>query len=173
MTDGTTHRVDAAGTADGTFTVEGPVLAEILVLRLAAGIELTGPCGPEPWLVEIGDADPTSVVAAMVRANLGEPLVVHSTSWRRDRGAVVLTFLAVMPPEAAADLESVAVRRAELARGAATASATVIASGAVIEHALRHLSWLVRDDAVVKASLGDGWATALVDYVPEPFRALV
>jgi hypothetical protein len=173
LTDGTTaHEVEAAGSASGTFTVEGPVLAEILVIRLGAGIDLTGPCGPEPWLVEVGDADPTSVVARLVRANLGEPLVVHSTSWRRDRAAVVLTFVAVLPSDAVRELAAVAVRRAELARGEATAATQVISWEQVVEHALRHLAWLVRDDSVVAASLGDGWRQALEDYVPEPFRAL-
>jgi hypothetical protein len=172
LTDGSTHRVEAIGTPLGAFTVVGPVLAEILVMRLGDAIELTGPCGPEPWLIEIGDADPTSVVARMVRANLGEPLVVHSTSWRRARAAVVLTFVAVLPADAVGELAAVAVRRTELARGEATSAAQVIAWEQVVEHALRHLSWLVRDDAVVAASLGERWRRALEDYVPEPFRAL-
>ena len=170
---GAQHRVDAAGTASGTFTVEGFVLGEILVLRLDAGIELTGPCGPEPWPVEIGDEDPTAVVSAMVRANVGEPLVVHSTSWRRERNAVVLTFVAVLPADAdERGLAAVAVRRAELARGGATAAAGSIDHAAVIEHALRHLARLVRDDAVVAGRLGDAWRDALAGYAPEPFRPL-
>jgi hypothetical protein len=165
--------VTAAGTPGGAFTVTGPVLAEILVLVLDDGeIRLTGPCGPEPWLVEVGDDDPTAVVVRMARGNLGEPMLVHSTSWRRDRDAVILTFVAVAPPASACGLAATPVRRATLARGTATAAADGIAWEQVVEHALRHLSWLVEDDAVVADAVGPGWRHALVDYTPEPFRPL-
>jgi hypothetical protein len=40
----------------------------------------------------------------------------------------------------------------------------------VVEHGLRHLAWLVRDDPVVAEALTGGWAAALSGYVPEPFR---
>jgi hypothetical protein len=40
-----------------------------------------------------------------------------------------------------------------------------------LEHALRHLSWLVGDDPVVAEELRD-WAGTLRSYEPEPFRAL-
>ena len=42
---------------------------------------------------------------------------------------------------------------------------------AVLEHALRHLSWLVRDDPAVMAALS-GWKGVLAEFQPEPFRAL-
>lgn len=35
----------------------------------------------------------------IVRDQLGEPLLVHSTSWRRDREAVILSFVVVIGPE--------------------------------------------------------------------------
>ncbi len=58
---------------------------------------LTGPCGPEPWYVEVAQgADPTAVAARLTRANVGEPLLVHSTSWRTARGGVVVTFVVVI-----------------------------------------------------------------------------
>jgi hypothetical protein len=41
----------------------------------------------------------------------------------------------------------------------------------VIEHAFRHLAWLVADDAVVGDALV-GWVAFLEGYEPEPFRAL-
>jgi hypothetical protein len=51
-------------------------------------LELTGPCGPAPWLLELGRADhAVEVVTRIVRDVIGEPLLVHSTSWRRDRDA--------------------------------------------------------------------------------------
>lgn len=165
--------VAAAGTPSGTFTVEGPVLAEILVLVLdGASIRLSGPCGAAPWLVEVGDADPTDVVAEMARRNLGEALLVHSTSWRRDRAAVILTFACVVPPAAVSGFASAAIRRADLARGGATAAAERIGWEQVVEHALRHLAWLAEDDPVVAGALGEGWRAPLSVYAPEPFRPL-
>lgn len=155
-----------------TFTVEGPVLAEVLVLALYDGqVLLCGPCGPEPWLVEVGQGeDPTTVVAALARNILGELLLVHSTSWRVDRGGVVLTFCAVVPDTGGRD--SRLVRRADLARGGATEAAVDVGEAQVIEHGLRHFSWLVTDDEVVGTALGAAWAALLKDYVPEPFRPL-
>jgi hypothetical protein len=156
------------------FAVEGPVQAEVFVLYLSDGhIMLTGPCGADPWLIELGDDDdPVETVTRMVRANIGEPIVVHSTSWRRDRSAVILSFVVVVNRELAAPFESVSVARAELARSEATTAPESIRSAQVIEYGLRHLAWLVRDDAVVREELRDGWAEALSGYVPEPFRNL-
>jgi hypothetical protein len=121
----------------GAFTVEGPVQAEIIVLALMAGeLVLTGPCGAAPWYVEVAQgADPVGVVAAITRLNLGEPAVVHSTSWRHARGGVVLTFVAVIDAAAVGTLATVPVGRHELARGAATAAPRQVSTGPVIEHA--------------------------------------
>jgi hypothetical protein len=41
-----------------------------------------------------------------------------------------------------------------------------------VEHGLRHLAWLAKDDPVVAAELPAGWQPILADYVPEPFRNL-
>jgi len=156
------------------FTVEGPVQAEIMVLALVDGeLVLTGPCGAAPWHVEVGqDADPMAVVAAISRVNVGEPAVVHSTSWRHARGGVVLTFVAVCDAEAVSGLANAPVERHELARGEATTAPLQISAGPVIEHGLRHLAWLARDDAAVAAALPPGWLAVLDGYVPEPFRHL-
>jgi hypothetical protein len=156
------------------FAVEGPVQAEVFVVFLQDGaIALTGPCGPEAWLIELGpDDDPVEVVTRLTRANVGEPTVVHSTSWRRDRHAVILSFVVVIPPTAVGDMASVDVGRVELARSHATAAPDDIAVSQVLEHGLRHLAWLVRDDDAVKRELADGWPEALSSYVPEPFQHL-
>ncbi len=156
------------------FTVEGPVQAEILVVVLDAGRPaLTGPCGPEPWYVEIpqGD-DPMAVSARLIHANVGEPIVLHSTSWRTSRGGVVLTFVAVVDPAAVASLDRVPVGRVELARGDATTAPSRVDTGPVVEHGLRHLAWLVRDDPAVGQALPPVWHDVLNAYVPEPFRHL-
>ena len=154
--------------------VEGPVQAEAFVLRLRHGmLELAGPCGPDAWYIEVGqDEDPVEVVTRLSTNLLGAPLLVHSTSWRRARGSVVLSFIVVIDGDQAAQFAGLPVERAELARSSATEAPRSIVASQVIEHGLRHLSWLARDDQAVKAVLSDEWRDALVAYVPEPFRHL-
>jgi hypothetical protein len=100
------------------------------------------------------------------------PLLVHSTSWRRDRGGVILSFVVVNAPNQAAELPGMPVRRIELARSSATSAAVSIQTGQVLEHGLRHLAWLAKEDEVVRSTLDDDWKRFLTDYVPEPFRHL-
>lgn len=109
---------------------------------------------------------------ALARYGL-EARVLHSTSWRHDGEHVVLTYLAVVDQPAALNdnLASETVGRIALARGAATAAPTSIQVEQVVEHALRHLAWLVDDDPVVAAALPE-WPPLLEAYVPEPFRQL-
>jgi hypothetical protein len=103
---------------------------------------------------------------------MGPPLLVHSTSWRRGRGGVLLSFVVLIGEEQALELDSVPISRAELARNSATQAATGIGVAQVIEHALRHMAWLALDDEAVKAELSPAWRAALAGYVPEPFRHL-
>jgi hypothetical protein len=157
-----------------TFDVEGPVQAEVFTLYLSeGGPVLTGPCGADPWYLEVGaDEDPMAVVTSAVRRVIGEPVVVHSTSWRRDRDAVVLSFVAVVDRDLVATLPFVALDRAALARGGATTAPSAISFEQVVEHGLRHLSWLAHDDPVVAARLSSEWHAVLGRYQPEPFQHL-
>jgi hypothetical protein len=155
--------------------VEGPVQAEIFVVWLNEDdqLELTGPCGAAPWYVELGATDhPLTVVERVVRNALGSPRLIHSTSWRRDRDAVILSFVVVIDAADVGAMQSVAIGRAALARSAATAAPREIASAQVVEHGLRHLAWLAQDDPVVSRELSPAWKQALASYVPEPFRNL-
>jgi hypothetical protein len=103
-----------------------------------------------------------------------ETLVVHSTSWRHEEGRVILTYLAVvkspaaLPPDSLLELR---IERARLPRGDATSAPQPISVAAVLEHAMRHLSWLVKDDPAISTVLAD-WKPALAAFEPEPFRAL-
>jgi hypothetical protein len=150
------------------------VQAEVFVLRLKDGKpELAGPCGPDPWYLEVGpDDDPVEVVTRLSRNLMGKPLLVHSTSWRRARGSVVLSFVVVNADDQAPELAGVPIGRAELARSGATSAPAAIASGQVLEHGLRHLAWLAKEDRVVQATLSDPWKEALAGYIPEPFQHL-
>ena len=111
-------------------------------------------------------------VQAMVQLGM-EPAVLHSTSWRHADREVVLTYIAVVPPDSVApsSWQIVEVTHSDLARGDATAPPSSIDISQVQEHALRHLAWLCQDDPVI-AKLLDDWSHALTDYIPEPFRAL-
>lgn len=156
------------------FDIEGPVQAEVFVMWLDGGAPaLTGPCGADPWYLEVAeDEDPLDVVADGVRRVIGEPVVVHSTSWRRGRGAVVLSFVTVIRADQVGSMASVPIGRTDLARNTATSGPPSVAPVQVIEHGLRHLAWLVRDDAIVAERLAGEWREALEPYVPEPFRHL-
>jgi hypothetical protein len=155
--------------------VEGPVQLEVFVLRMKDGNpELAGPCGPDPWYIEVtAEDDPVEVVSRLSRNLMGEPVLVHSTSWRRARGAVVLSFVVVNADNQAAHLAGIPLLRVELARSEATSAARAIAAAQVLEHGLRHLAWLAKEDPVVIAALNDDWKRALTDYRPEPFRNIV
>jgi hypothetical protein len=122
---------------------------------------------------ELGDADhPVEVVDRIVRDVVGEPRLVHSTSWRRDRASVILSVVVVIDPVLVGEMESRPIGRAALARSGSTAAPTEIACDRVVEHGLRHMPWLSVDDPVVRAELPVEWRAALADDVPEPFRAL-
>ena len=86
------------------------------------------------------------------------------------RGSANPTYVvAVEPPDHLSEyLIEEPVMRSDLARGDALGPPTDIDVSQVIEHAFRHLSWLVKDDAVVSEALAD-WASFLDRYEPEPF----
>jgi hypothetical protein len=153
---------------------EGPVQAEVFVVRLHGDrLELTGPCGPNAWYIEShAEDDPMEVVKRLSTNLMGPPLLVHSTSWRRGAGGVILSFLVVVGEDQASELASVPIGRADLARNTATDAATGIATSQVVEHALRHVAWLAQDDAAVKSALSPAWLAVLAGYMPEPFRHL-
>ena len=53
------------------------------------------------------------------------------------------------------------VVRGELARSGATTAPAAIATGQVLEHAIRHLAWLAREDEVVQAKMSEEWLGGL------------
>lgn len=159
-------------TVPPALDVDGPVTAEIFVVcRVEDEARLTGPCGPAPWVVEAADSGhPMALVERMVREQLVDVTLVHSTSWRYDHGQLVLSFLAVVPPTAVEGEPWLPVTRAGLARGDATSAPSDVPWPAVLEHALRHLAWLVQDDPHVAAALDPSWRAILSGYVPAPFQ---
>jgi hypothetical protein len=118
------------------------------------------------------DRKPGGLVLEAVQRYGLDPLLLHSTSWRHEEGRLILTYMAavVLPSERSHHLAEDPVARAELARGDAFGPPPEIGVTQVIEHAFRHLSWLMKDDAVVGERLAD-WVPFLDAYEPEPFRA--
>jgi len=153
--------------------VSHPSLEAVVLCLDEGGIQQISPHGLEtiraPW---DPDLDPHEVIVDAV-AELGlAPTMVHSTSWRVVRGLIVLTFLVVVePPARVPDTYEVElVTRAELARGRATGPPPQVHLSQVVEHGLRHLAWLVREDEAIHEALRD-WPLVLSTYEPEPFRA--
>jgi len=102
------------------------------------------------------------------------PLVVHSTSWRHEDGRIVLTYVAVVEAPSAlppGSLDIVAIQRSDLARGSSMSPPRSIGVEEVLEHAIRHLAWLAREDPAIAGAL-PSWGPVLRRYDPEPFRAL-
>ena len=120
----------------------------------------------------VGSSPGDLVVGAVRRYGL-VPIVAHSTSWRSVPGRVILTYVAaVAAPESLSPyLADDEIGRTDLARGEANTAPTSVGESQVLEHALRHLSWLVRDDPAVGTALV-AWRPTLEAYLPEPFRNL-
>lgn len=146
----------------------------LFVYRTSDGIRSLRPVHADSLWLGLGPGRGPADVVLGAAARYGlTPIVIHSTSWRQAGDRVVLTYLAVVQPptDASPHLDDCAVARIDLARGDATAAPSAIGIGQVVEHALRHLAWLVRDDPAVAAALPE-WAPVLATYVPEPFRAM-
>ena len=154
--------------------VVGPVRAEVFVVT-HDGVQarLTGPDGPHAWHIETANAEhPLDLVRAMATSTMSDVLLVHSTSWRWDRQAVVLTFLVVVEPSIIGPMRSTPIVRSDLARSTAHEAPADIGSNQILEHALLHLAWLAKEDPVVAETLSEAWITELSTYVPSPFRQI-
>ena len=148
---------------------------EILPVSLVNGeiVSLKPDCADSFLVGWPAGAKPEVTAIAALETLALSPKVLHSTSWRHAGNEVVLTYLAVLSPgyELPESWEAGAVARTELARGDVTTPPPTIGVEQVLEHALRHLAWLAREDAVIGGNLPE-WEGALGRYVPEPFRAL-
>jgi hypothetical protein len=149
---------------------------EILPIYLTGGrLYRLRPHGQASWKAEPTAATPPGQFVDSQLAQRGvQSVVVHSTSWRYEQARLVLTYLAIVSDAvlipAGFDVEQ--VRRAELARGSAKDAPDSIDVAQVVEHGLRHISWLSKDDPVIARELSAEWKDVIASYVPEPFRAL-
>ncbi len=150
-------------------------LIEIVPVFLGAeSIYWVRPRDNSSWQIQFGsDAHPNDIVAHTVRELKSTPLVVHSTSWRFQRENLVLTYIAVISNHQVFNngFEAVEVRPRYITKGTTTGPPEAIEIAEVVEHALRHLSWLSRDDVSVAKALPKEWVEALEPFPPQPFRA--
>jgi hypothetical protein len=146
---------------------------EVLPLSLRSGGIHLVTLGDLPlqvgWHAEV---HPNEIACRLVAEFALTPVVAHSTSWRHQPGKVILTYVAIVDEPATLPpmLRSRPIARDELARGSALRAPAVIGVEQVVEHALRHLSWLQRDDPMIRDALSPSWVIALQIYPPEPFR---
>src|SRR5437899_12796596 len=93
--------------------LEGPLEAEVFVVFEADGrVMLTGPCGAAAWRIESRERHPLDLVRHLTQESIGAPALVHSTSWRWERGAGVLSFLIVIDAGQVGDMAGRPVLRA-------------------------------------------------------------
>jgi hypothetical protein len=147
-------------------------LVEILPVLIASGRpQLLRPCGSQSWQVLVADGLHPERTASRSLAEAGlAPLVIHSTSWRHQGGRLVLVYLALLegPAQVPPGFEAVPVRRQDLALGTATAAPRQMGVGQVVEHALRHLAWLIAHDPPVRKAMAGSWVSLLDQYAPAP-----
>jgi hypothetical protein len=157
---------------DQVLDIQGPVRGEVFVVfEEGTEIYLTGPDGPRPWLIEThGRENPMEEIRRTATSLLPDMFLLHSTSWRWEGTAVVLTFIAAVA-KGSGESRLLSNTR-EIARGSATAPPAEIESDQVLNHALRHLAWLGREDEAVRDSLSGGWREALSKYVPATFQQI-
>lgn len=139
------------------------------------GLQVLLPEAAPTWKIEHNGSEHPHAGVQRALKSLGVLVrVVHSTSWRHEPPAIVLTYLAVIDPLPAwpQGYALARVSRSELVRGTATEAPPSIGVEAVLNHGLEHLAWLVREDAAVREALGPGWAAALAPYAPKPFLEL-
>ncbi len=161
--------------ADERAAASGALVEIIPVSLERCGLVWLRPSRVRSWTVLWSPSShPRQIVLDRLSEAGLQPAVVHSTSWRHGEGRLLLTHLAVLgsPPSRIEGFDAVPVRRCALARGGATSPPASIDVDQVVEHALRHLAWLMRDDALVQRCLGAPWRRVLDAYSLEPFRAM-
>lgn len=159
--------------------------------EMAVDVEVFGLAADEaaPWLVSgvrpwrsasvPSDSDPHSEVELLldrVGVKRSEVRLLHSTSWRADVPRLVLTYVAVLDAGPAVrarwpQAEPITLDVAQQEWGippthAATKPPEEIAVSSVIEHALRHMAFLLETDATAAAALDENWRTHLGELRP-------
>lgn len=152
------------------------VLVEVFPIFLRAGtLHYVHPADASSLQIQVHSSEHPRDVVSDAIAQLGSTsLVIHSTSWRFEKGSLILSYLVAASTSGplSEGMRATSIVRRNLARGTATQPPQTIDIEEVVEHGLRHLAWLVRDDPAVRDALREEWAGTLDAYYPQPFSAL-
>jgi hypothetical protein len=96
--------------------------------------------------------EPDTVAWRACRPRRDNPVLLHSTSWRYDRGRVVLTYVALPDPRPASRNHPIPTDIAEAWNSIRPSPRP--SSDQVAAHACRHLAFLARTDDAVASALG-------------------
>ncbi len=146
------------------------VVAECWLLTLVDGrvAAVPGPGGgfSPTWSVPVeGRQSPQEAVAAAAPSQLWDP--PHSTSWRFHDGVVHLSFVA-FGSSAPASGEVVAPYRPQVP----AAGRPSIPFERVVQHAVRHVAFLLATDASFTCPEPDQWRQACREHLPAVFGDL-
>jgi DNA-binding CsgD family transcriptional regulator len=144
-----------------------PIKAEAFVVWLNGHqLELAWLPDTERWLIDVrAKDDPIELVDGNVRAVIGPPRLVHSTSWRREQGALILSFVVMVDSPRVVDLCTKVITRSKLASSGTTSASTEVSPEQALEHGLRHLAWLASEDPGVSSTLSVQWHKALATFI--------
>lgn len=159
---------------------ERPMTVTVEVWPVAAdetGIWLLSPDGP--WLSPpvMADSEPHEAVELELiqhTVSLGDVAVLHSTSWRAEGTAAVLTYVAVvrcpgLVRESWPDARPVSLGLAEHVGRPPTHAPVEPPAPRYVDvliHAIRHLRFLLTTDATVAAALTEDWGVHLAQFEP-------
>ena len=98
-----------------------------------------GPCGPLLTPRGLVEEDPMERSSLGLDQPHGPPMLVHSTSWHRDRSTVLLSFVVALRDGPVLNQAGVPNHHAKRPRHLLTAAASSVLATQVIEHGLRLL----------------------------------
>ncbi|GAA1021468.1 hypothetical protein Aple_073670 [Acrocarpospora pleiomorpha] len=134
--------------------------------------------GEDAWRSDavMQDSDPHTAVTDLLAANNThlDVKLLHSTSWRADEGAVVLTYVAVIGcSEFARDdwpnAKPISPALPDVVGKPISVEATEAPIPRYIDvlmHGLRHLQFLLQTDSTARAALCDSWRAHLEAFRP-------
>ncbi|WP_214321178.1 hypothetical protein [Nonomuraea sediminis] len=143
------------------------VVVELILLR----------ADPQGWSYrrQVAPLDREGDPSELARSLAGEPLLLHSTSWRHEPGqGIVLTYAAYPDPDPDAPADE--LDELEVAFGAAPDDPrpAELAPAHVAAHAIRHLAFLAASDPVTGAAIAaDATVAALLGGISAGAAGLI
>jgi hypothetical protein len=153
-----------------------PVRVEVWPVAVdAAGIWLLS--GEGPWTsppLSVDCSPHAAVCDTLAQACIDSPpALIHSTSWRHEEQAVLLSYAVAFPPAESVSARHPAGRLLAPALARAVGSARrdpkeppTVRAVDVLLHALRHLQMLIETDVEARRALSGSWQRHLAAFAP-------